>query len=94
MPDPHWNEARTRKELIDKLLKKDGWGSILPFGESKKCSHGAVEEYSTTSGPADYLLFNKNRAIAAVVGKVRDSRSHSASNRSVLTAGEADRNFC
>ena len=69
MPDPHWNEARTRKELIDKLLKKGGWGPILPFVEGRKYSHGAVEEYPTTSGPADYVLFNKNRAIAAVEGK-------------------------
>lgn len=69
MPDPHWNEARTRKELIDKHLTKGGWGPILPFEEGKKCSHGAVEEYPTTSGPADYVLFNKNRAIAAVEGK-------------------------
>lgn len=69
MPDPRWNEARTRKELIDKLLKKDEWGPILPFEDGKKYTHGAVEEFPTVSGPADYVLFNKNRAIAAVEGK-------------------------
>ena len=69
MPNPHWNEARTRKELIDKLLKQNGWGPIVPFEEGKQYSHGAVEEYPTTSGPADYLLFHNGRAIAAVEGK-------------------------
>jgi type I restriction enzyme, R subunit len=65
----NWNEAKTRKELIDKLLKKDNWGPIVPFEEGKKYFQGAVEEFPTTSGPADYALFNKGRIIAVVEGK-------------------------
>jgi type I restriction enzyme R subunit len=68
MSPPNWNEARTRKELIDKLLIQDGWNPIVPH-DGKVVAHGSVEEYPTVSGPADYVLFNGKRAIAAVEGK-------------------------
>ncbi|MFA5146958.1 MAG: DEAD/DEAH box helicase family protein [Candidatus Omnitrophota bacterium] len=69
IPMPDWSEARTRKQLIDKELSASGWAPIIPFQEGKTYSQGSVEEYPTTSGPADYVLFNKARAIAAVEGK-------------------------
>ena len=64
-----WSEARTRKQLIDRELSQSGWAPIASFNEGKAYSQGSVEEYPTTSGPADYILFNKGRAISAVEGK-------------------------
>jgi type I restriction enzyme R subunit len=69
MPPENWNEARTRKELIDKLLACSNWSPIIPFKQGENCSHASVEEYPTLSGPADYVLFNDGRAVAAVEGK-------------------------
>jgi len=63
------NEAKTRKMLIDKALNAAGWGPVLPYSENKPCSHGSVEEYPTSKGPADYILFHQGKAIACVEGK-------------------------
>jgi len=68
MPD-NWNEYRTRKEYIDKLLIDSRWGHIVPFEEGKEYNHASVEEYHTQTGPSDYILFNDRRALAAVEGK-------------------------
>ncbi len=65
----NWSEERTRKQLIDRELSASGWFPIVPFQEGKTYSQGSVEEYPTASGPADYILFNKGRAISAVEGK-------------------------
>src|SRR3989338_2901379 len=69
MTEKDWNEARTRKEYIDKLLIEVGWGPIAPHADGKTYLHGSVEEHPTESGPADYVLFNDKRAVAAVEGK-------------------------
>ena len=69
MPDSP-NEERTRKEFIDRALKKAGWGAIVGFGHgSLHLEDGAIEEHPTASGPADYVLFRKNRPLAVVEGK-------------------------
>ena len=64
-----WNEKRTRKEFIDKLLTGSKWDPIVQFEASKEYKHGSVEEYPTQEGPADYILFHKGRALATVEGK-------------------------
>ena len=69
MTEKDWNEARTRKEYIDKLLIEVGWGPIAPHADGKTYLRGSAEEHPTESGPADYVLFNDKRAIAAVEGK-------------------------
>ncbi len=63
------NEAQTRKVFIDEALKRSGWGKIVPFKESTSYFNEAVEEYPTSSGPADYVLFSKGKPIAIVEGK-------------------------
>lgn len=67
--EQNWNEYKTRKEFIDKLLLDSDWGPIIPYAEGKKYSQASVEEYPTQTGPADYILFNNSRALAAVEGK-------------------------
>jgi type I restriction enzyme R subunit len=69
MGQEDWNEYKTRKEFIDKLLIDSQWGPIVPYRESVSYEYGSVEEYPTKSGPADYILFNNKRALAAVEGK-------------------------
>jgi len=69
MDEAELNEAKTRKMLIDKALNAAGWGPVLPYSENKPCSHGSVEKYPTSKGPADYILFHQGKAIACVEGK-------------------------
>ena len=69
MSPEYINERETRKRFIDKLLIDSAWNPVVPFEEDKDYQHASVEEYPTPSGPADYILFNRNRALAAVEGK-------------------------
>ncbi len=69
MDEAELNEAKTRKTLIDKALAAAGWGPIVPYREDALCPHGSVEEYPTSKGPADYILFHRGKAIACVEGK-------------------------
>jgi len=69
MKDFSISEAETRKQFIDKVLEKAGWGPIVPFRENSGYHHGSVEEYPTERGPADYILFHEGKALACVEGK-------------------------
>jgi type I restriction enzyme R subunit len=69
MPPGDWNEEHTRKKLIDRMLSESGWAPLAPFEAGKSYTKASVEEYPTASGPADYILFNKGRAVSAVEGK-------------------------
>jgi len=69
MDEAELNEATTRKRLIDKALDAAGWGPVLPYIENTSCSHGSFEEYPTSKGPADYILFHQGKTIACVEGK-------------------------
>lgn len=62
-------EKATRKKLIDQALTKSGWGPIVPFEQHVKYSYAAVEEFPTSNGPADYLLFSNSLPIAIVEAK-------------------------
>jgi len=64
-----FNEAKTRKLLIDKLLMKVGWEPIVTFQSNIKFDQGAIEEHPTKNGPADYILFFKGLPLACVEGK-------------------------
>ena len=66
---PPINEAQTRKQYIDKALKRSGWQKIVPFKEGVSYKDEAVEEYPTSSGPADYVLFHEGQPLAIVEGK-------------------------
>ncbi len=65
------NEWTTRKKLIDKALLDAGWGPIVDFVRSARYISGAVREYPTAEGPADYVLFRAGKAVAAVEAKRR-----------------------
>src|SRR3989454_12494908 len=65
------NEAIARKKLIDRALQEAGWRPIVGFAENTKYTEGAVREYPTAEGPADYVLFHNGRAVAAVEAKKR-----------------------
>lgn len=69
MNDTYINEAKTRQAFIDKALEQAGWGPIVPFQPDIQYDHCAVEEHPTTTGPADYVLFYKGKALACVEGK-------------------------
>jgi hypothetical protein len=84
MAEQNWNEHRTRKQYIDKLLLNSKWEPIVPFKEGKAYSHGSVEEYPTQTGPCDYALFNDKRPLAAVEGK-----KVSVGPQNVLSTGTA-----
>lgn len=63
------SERATRKKLIDQALVISGWNPIIPFEEKVTHSQGAVEEYPTEHGPADYVLFSNSNPIAVVEAK-------------------------
>jgi len=63
------NEAKTRQAFIDKALKQAGWGPIVRFQPDIQYDHCSVEEFPTTTGPADYVLFHEGKALACVEGK-------------------------
>ncbi|MDD5422551.1 MAG: DEAD/DEAH box helicase family protein, partial [Candidatus Omnitrophica bacterium] len=63
------NEQKTRKLFIDKLMTNAKWSPIVSYQEGKTYDKASVEEYPTKSGPADYVLFNNKRPLAAVEGK-------------------------
>lgn len=62
-------EKETRKKKIDKLLRDSGW-EILTKGKSiPRKGAFALEEYPTSSGPADYVLIVDNDVIGVVEAK-------------------------
>ncbi len=63
------DEKATRKALVDKALLAAGWARIVPYRPGKSYDTAAVEEYETAEGPADYVLFHKGDALAAVEAK-------------------------
>jgi type I restriction enzyme R subunit len=68
------DEAATRR-LIDKQLRDAGWevdSEALTFGKGVKPIKGhnlAIAEWPTDTGPADYVLFLGERAVAVVEAK-------------------------
>lgn len=69
MSEINWNEYKTRKKYIDKLLIESQWGPIIGYEENKKYDHASVEEYPTKTGPADYALFHNTKPLSVVEGK-------------------------
>src|SRR5450759_5013446 len=63
------NEKATRKQFIDHALLETGWGPILCFDAHERYNHASVEEYPTSYGPADYLLYNNGQPVAIVEAK-------------------------
>jgi type I restriction enzyme R subunit len=63
------NERQTRKNLIDQALCASGWAPVIPFQNPIQVNCAAVEEYPTTNGPSDYVLFSSGRPIAIVEAK-------------------------
>jgi type I restriction enzyme R subunit len=64
-----FDEARTRKELIEKQLIASGWSPVTEYSAGMNYSEGAVREYETTAGPADYALFHNGEVVALVEAK-------------------------
>jgi len=63
------SEAETRKRLVEKALASAGWSPIINFSSGKSYEFGAVREYETDNGPADYILFLDGIAVAVVESK-------------------------
>jgi type I restriction enzyme R subunit len=63
------SEDETRRQLVEKALRASGWSPIVDFTKGTKYDTGAVREYETSQGPADYVLFCKGEAVAAVEAK-------------------------
>jgi len=63
------DEKTTRKLLIDKALAAAGWSPIVHYLAGLSYDTVAVEEYETAEGPADYVLFHRGEALAAVEAK-------------------------
>jgi type I restriction enzyme R subunit len=64
------SEWQTRKEIIDKKLRQCGW-EVIPYVRNITIPFNpvAVTEYPTKSGPADYILYVKQKPIAIVEAK-------------------------
>ena len=62
------SEQKTRKLFIDKLLARAKWLPIIGYQTGKIYEKASAEEYPTSSGPADYVLFNNKRPLAAGSG--------------------------
>jgi len=69
MAERDWNEYKTRKEYIDKLLIESQWAPIAQYVENKQYNHASIEEYPTETGLADYVLFHNKRPLSVVEGK-------------------------
>lgn len=68
---PGNSEWLTRKVLIDRLLASAGW-RVVPYAEGAGLSSWgscAVEEYPTSTGPADYALIVDGRVVGIVEAK-------------------------
>jgi len=63
------DESTTRKTLVDKALQSAGWSPVVRYAPGASYETGAIEEYETTDGPADYILFHRGEALAAVEAK-------------------------
>ena len=63
------DERTTRKTLIDRALEAAGWSPIVRYLRGASYDTAAVEEYETTEGPADYILFHRGDALGAVEAK-------------------------
>ena len=63
------DEAETRKRLVEKALATAGWLPIVDYVRGQSYEFGAVREYETDSGPADYVLFMDGVAVAVVESK-------------------------
>jgi len=63
------DEKTTRKQLVDKALEASGWSPIVRHLPGASYDKAAVEEYETAEGPADYVLFHRGEALAAVETK-------------------------
>lgn len=63
------SEQKTRRLLIDRKLKDDGWGPVVPFDGNHVYKNESVTEYKTATGPADYVLFHKGTPLAIVEAK-------------------------
>lgn len=62
-------EWATRKQLIDPALEAAGWSPIVRYAPGATYDTAAVTEYETAEGPADYVLFHRGEALAAVEAK-------------------------
>jgi type I restriction enzyme R subunit len=62
-------EWATRKQVIDPALQEAGWSPIVRYTPGATYGTAAVEEYETAEGPADYVLFHRGEALAAVEAK-------------------------
>lgn len=63
------DEWATRKQLIDPALEAAGWSPIVRYAPGATYDTAAVTEYETAEGPADYVLFHRGEALAAVEAK-------------------------
>jgi type I restriction enzyme R subunit len=61
------------RELINEQLKEKGWNKI----DDKKGT-GYVEEYSTSSGPVDYVLVVDGEILGLVEAKKSNTNSSAA----------------
>ncbi|MBI4562517.1 MAG: restriction endonuclease subunit R, partial [Candidatus Rokubacteria bacterium] len=55
--------------MIDKALEAAGWSPIVRYLPGASYDTAAVVEYETAEGPADYVLFHRGEALAAVEAK-------------------------
>src|SRR5436190_2189341 len=65
------SESQTRKKRIDQKLIHLGW-KIVPYQlglNTSMFSNHAVEEYPTSTGPADYALFVEGKLLGIIEAK-------------------------
>jgi type I restriction enzyme R subunit len=63
------DEWETRRRLIDPALEAAGWSPIVRYAPGVSYDTAAVREYETAEGPADYVLFHRGEALAAIEAK-------------------------
>ncbi len=63
------DEKATRNQLINRALEQAGWSPVVRYRPGASYQTAAVEEYETAEGPADYILFHRGEALAAVEAK-------------------------
>lgn len=86
------SEWRTRKTRVDRRLREAGWTPTQVREGRPLVEYGAaaIEEFPTSSGPADYLLASRGSPLAVVEAKKVSLGPHNALSQAIRYSRNLD----